>query len=124
MGWFSIHWTVTLTTSPNHQASFLAISAIFLLGAGSAQAELSAEHRHRVRGEMRELWSKMTPDERESLQRESAVNGFDGDTSGPEPQKKPVLPIRASTEPQRQLSTEDHHYLRRQLKNISTDIKP
>ncbi|MEY4592310.1 MAG: hypothetical protein RIR18_1205 [Pseudomonadota bacterium] len=124
MGRFSNYWTVALLTSPNHQASFLTISAIFLLSTGSAQAELSAEHKHRVRGEMREIWSKMTPDERESLRRESVVSGFDGEPSGSDAPKKLAIPIRASTEHQRQLTTEDHNHLRRQLKDISADVKP
>lgn len=79
-------------------------------------AELSPEHRARMRGDMRELWSSMSPGERAALAREHQEKLLDADP--------PIRPQRArydEAEPgrSRQLSAEEHRHLRRQLRDLS-----
>jgi hypothetical protein len=100
-------------------SKLLGVSAVLGLSSPVVLAELSAEHKQRVRGEMREIWSKMTPEERDSLQREYATTSFEAEAPAVPMQKTFV---RGSDKP-RQFSTEDHHHLRRQLKDISGDVK-
>lgn len=114
---------ITLDSLPKNWlkyfSSVLGASALVGLLPSVAMAELSPEHKQRVRGEMREIWSKMTPEERDFLQREYASSRFEVEPT-PAPFQKP--PVRGSEKP-RQLTTEDHHNLRRQLKDISADGK-
>lgn len=122
--------------SSTYLSQFLHISAIFLLGtctSGLALAELTAEHKVRVRGEMREIWSKMTPEERELLRREDGVPRSEADKATVDSQRNvasyqtvPQTNLsaqRPTTERQRQLTQEDHHHLRRQLKDIVVETK-
>lgn len=119
-----------------HLTPFLCVSALFLLGAGAsglARAELTAEHKVRVRGEMREIWSKMTPEERELLRREDGapraepekvVEAQKSISSTPSVQQPNAGNQRPAGDRQRLLSQEDHHHLRRQLKDIVVETKP
>jgi hypothetical protein len=126
---------------PNYFPIF-GLTAAFSLMPCAVQAELSAEHKQRVRGEMREIWSKMTPEEREFLRREY-VESQSGlvieaeQSPPPSPYRKNVsslpptsalsssisspTPSNQFASDRRQMSPEDHSHLRRQLRDVSLD---
>ena len=87
-------------------------------------AELSPEQRARMRGEMRDLWSRMTPEERDQLRREHQER-WTGDLPANEPKaqraRHELPPGPPPADRNRQMSPEEHHHLRRQLKDLSAD---
>ena len=85
-----------------------------LLSTTGALAELSYEQKNRLRGEMREQWSKITPQEKEQLRREH-------DDDPREDQKEGLRVQKASLD--NRTPPVDHHHLRRQLKEITPDDK-
>jgi hypothetical protein len=88
-----------------------------LLSATGALAELSYEQKNRLRGEMREQWSKITPQEKEQLRREHDEDQREEQREGRDGQRMQKVSLDNRTPPV------DHHHLRRQLKEIAPDDK-
>lgn len=80
-------------------------------------AELSPEHQARMRGDMRELWSNMSPGDKAALGREHQERILENEPL--------VRPQRARYEEvdagrYKQLSPDEHRRLRRQLRDLSS----
>lgn len=116
---------------------YRALSIVFfsgMLGGGLVStvcADWTPEQKHRVRGEMREAWQRMTPEEREALQREhdgqATTLTLSGQPLTPPPRAgRPVVDVLMSPPPEpirqngagRPMTPEDHFSLRRQLRDM------
>lgn len=83
----------------------------------SYDKRVSLDQREKMRGEMRQAWANMTPEERDALRREYP----DGDDAW-------ILRMRGDdarnprqATSHRSLSPAEHHYLRRQLRDLSQE---
>lgn len=104
------------------------MASLAMLSISSWAAEVSpekkqrAEQREKMRGDMRQAWANMTPEEREALRREHPeVDDIWGLRSRSEGKSDEPKPARHSTAPHRSLSPEEHYHLRRQLRDLSQE---
>lgn len=80
------------------------------------------EQREKMRGDMRQAWANMTPEEREALRREQPdVEDVWGLRSRSDVRPDELKPTRHSAATHRPLTPEEHHNLRRQLRDLSQE---